>query len=96
MYLKIAIYTYYSPEDGLSFKKSYHMLGKACVLQGHGRGRLQKSVVRHLRLIPVNIRNVLKWFKRLQYVFKTYLNPILWFSKHFQVNVYGVMFKNVL
>ena len=44
--------------------------------------------------IPVNIRNVLKWFKHLQNIFKTYLNHILWFSK--QVNVYPVMFKNVL
>ena len=43
--------------------------------------------------IPVNIRNVLKWFKRLQNVFKTYLNPIFWFSKRFQVNIYPVMFK---
>ena len=25
--------------------------------------------------------------------FKTYSNPILWFSKRFQVNVYAVMFK---
>ena len=42
---------------------------------------------------PVNIRNVFKWFKRLQNVFKTYLNPLLWFSKRFQVNVYAVMFE---
>ena len=39
--------------------------------------------------IPVNIRNVFKWFKHLQ----NYLHPILWFSKCFQVNVYAVMFK---
>ena len=44
-------------------------------------------------LFPVNIRNVFKWFKHLQNVFKTHLNPILWFSKRFQVNVYAVMFK---
>ena len=43
--------------------------------------------------IPVNIRNVLKWFMCLQNVFKAYLNPILWFSKRFQANVYTVMFK---
>ena len=42
---------------------------------------------------PVNIRNIFKWFKRLQNVFKTCLNPILWFSKRFQVNIYAVMFK---
>ena len=42
---------------------------------------------------PVNIRNVFKWFKRLQNVFKTYLKSILWFSKRFQVNIYAVMFK---
>ena len=42
---------------------------------------------------PVNIRNVFKWFKCLQNVFKTLLNPILWFSKRFQVNIYIVMFK---
>ena len=42
---------------------------------------------------PVHIWNILKWFKHLQNVFKTYLNPILWFSEHFQVNVYAVMFK---
>ena len=42
---------------------------------------------------PVNIRNIFKWFKRLQNVFKTYLNPILWFSKHFQVYIYAVMLK---
>ena len=48
--------------------------------------------------LPVNIRNVFKWFKRLQNVFKTYLNPILWFSKCFRVKIYAVMFfkKNVL
>ena len=44
-------------------------------------------------LYPVNIKNVLKWFKRLQNIFKTYLNNILWYSKRFQVNVYAVMFK---
>ena len=38
-------------------------------------------------LNPGNIRNILKW------CFQTYLNPILWFSKRFQVNVYAVMFK---
>ena len=43
--------------------------------------------------VPVNNRNILKWFKRLQNVFKTYLNPVLWFSKRFQANVYAVMFK---
>ena len=43
--------------------------------------------------LPVNIRNVFKWFKHLQNIFKTYLNHILWFSKCFQVNVYTVMFK---
>ena len=42
---------------------------------------------------PVNIKNIFKWFKRLQNVFKTYLNPILRFSKRFQANVYTVMFK---
>ena len=42
---------------------------------------------------PVNIRNVFKWFKHLQNIFKTYLNPILWFSKRFQVNFCAVMFK---
>ena len=42
---------------------------------------------------PVNIRNVFKWFKPLQNVFKTYLTLILWFSKRFQVKVYAVMFK---
>ena len=41
---------------------------------------------------PVNIRNVLKWFKPLQNVFKTYLNPILRFSKCFHVNVYDLIF----
>ena len=35
-----------------------------------------------------------KWLTHLQNIFfKTYLNPILWFSKCFQVNVYTVMFK---
>ena len=49
------------------------------------------------RTYSVNIRNVFKWFKRLQNIFKTYLNPFLWFSKPFQVNIYAVMFeKNVL
>ena len=43
-----------------------------------------------------NIRNILKWLKCLQNVNKIYLTPILWFSKCFQVNVYAVMFKNVL
>ena len=33
--------------------------------------------------ISVNIINVLKWFKHLQNILKTYLNPILWFSKRF-------------
>ena len=41
---------------------------------------------------PVNIWNVFKWFKYLQNVFKTYLNSILWFSKHFQENVFAVTF----
>ena len=45
------------------------------------------------RSSPVNIRNVFKWFKHLQNVFKTLLNHILWFSKCFQGNVYAVMFK---
>ena len=31
--------------------------------------------------------------KHLQNVFKTYLNPILWFSKRFQENVYAVIFE---
>ena len=44
-------------------------------------------------LVPVNIRNIFKWFKHLQNVFKAYLNPILWFSKCFQANDYTVMFK---
>ena len=39
------------------------------------------------------IRNAFKWFKHLQNIFETYLNPILRFSKCFQVNVYTVMFK---
>ena len=42
---------------------------------------------------PVNIRNILKWSKHLQNVFKINLSPILWFSKYFQVNAYSVMFK---
>ena len=46
-----------------------------------------------LNFNPVNITNVLKWFKCLQNVFKTYLNPNLWFSRRFQVNIYSVMFK---
>ena len=52
-----------------------------------------ETVFVDLGLHPVNIRNIFKWFKRLQNVFKTYLNPILWFSKRFQENVYTVMFK---
>ena len=43
--------------------------------------------------VPVNIRNVVKWFKRLQNVLKTYLNTIIRFSKCFQANIYAVMFK---
>ena len=42
---------------------------------------------------PVSIRNVFKWFKHLQNICKTYLNPISWFSKRFQVNAHAVMFK---
>ena len=40
----------------------------------------------------------LNGLKRLQNIFKTYLKPILWFSKRFQVNVYAViniLFTNV-
>ena len=51
------------------------------------------STYRVGHVCPVNIRNVFKWFKHLQDVFKTYLNPILWFSKRFKVDVYTVMFK---
>ena len=43
--------------------------------------------------IPVNIRNIFKWFKCLQNVLNPYLNPILWFSKRFQANLHTVMFE---
>ena len=43
-------------------------------------------------ILPVNIRNVFKWFKSLQNVFKTYLNHMLRFSKLFQANLYTVLF----
>ena len=45
---------------------------------------------------PVNIRNVFKWFKHLRNVFKTYLNTSLWFSEHFQVNIYTECLRNAL
>ena len=44
----------------------------------------------------LNIKNILKWYKYLQGVFETYLDPIFGVTKHFQVNVYTVMCKNVL
>ena len=42
---------------------------------------------------PVNIRNILKGFKRLQNVVKTYFNHIIRFSKCFKVNVCTVILK---
>ena len=43
---------------------------------------------------PVNIKNIFKWFKHLQNIFKPYLNPVFWVTKGFQVNIYIVMFNN--
>ena len=46
-----------------------------------------------LETLPSKHEKRFKMVKQLQNFLKTYLNPILWFSKCFQVNVYAVMFK---
>ena len=63
----------------------------------HQSGFIARTLTDSVELPKIAVAQLTKnWFKRLQNIFKTYLNPSSWFSKHFQVNVYIQCLKDVL